>query len=329
MFRLKGAAVCIAAASMFAQATAVHAQTASFPTQTVKFVVPSPAGSTTDLLARTLAEQLSKKWGRGVVIENIGGGAMNIGARAVARSAPDGHTLLIAPPSPLSFSHVLYKEPGYDPARFVPITMLATIPNVLVVRNGLPVETMAELIAYAKANPGKVTYASGGVGTTAHLSAEQLSARAGIKMVHVPYRGSQPALTDVVNGHVDIFFDTLTTSVPLYRDKQVKLLGVADTTRSGAIPEVPTIAETGLPGYRSITWFGMVAPPGTPTDLAERINRDTVEVVKTPEMQTFFNRVSLSPGALSPADTRKFFAEEAELWTRVIKEAGLELQTAQ
>jgi tripartite-type tricarboxylate transporter receptor subunit TctC len=326
MFRYAGLAACAAVA--IAGFTIETKAQSAFPTQTVKFVVPSPAGSTTDLLARTLAEQLSKKWDRGTVIENIGGGAMNIGARAVARATPDGHTLLVAPPSPLSFSHVLYKEPGYDPSRFVPITMLATIPNVLVVRKGLPVETMAEFIAYAKANPGKVTYASGGVGTTAHLSAEQLATRAGIKMVHVPYRGSQPALTDVLNGHVDIFFDTLTTSVPLYRDKQVKLIGVADLTRSPSIPEVPTISESGLPGYRSITWFGLVAPPGTPQALAERINRDAVEVLNSKEMQTFLSRVSLSLGALSPEDTRKFFAAEAELWTRVIKEAGLELQNA-
>jgi tripartite-type tricarboxylate transporter receptor subunit TctC len=328
MKRLTGLAACVAAFLMAGHAPDVRAQDA-YPTQTVKFVVPSPAGSTTDLLARTLAEQLGKRWGRGTVIENIGGGAMNIAARVVARSAPDGHTLFVAPPSPLSFSHVLYKEPGYEPSAFVPITMLATIPNVLVVRRGMPVETIPELIAFAKANPGKVTYASGGVGTTAHLSAEQLSVRAGIKMVHVPYRGSQPALTDVLNGHVDIFFDTLTTSVPLYRDKQVKLIGVADLQRSSAIPEVPTIAESGLPGYRSITWFGLVAPPGTPAALAERINRDTLEVMKSPEMQAFLSRVSLSPGALSPADTRKFFAEEAALWTRVIKEAGLELQNVQ
>ena len=328
MFRFTSIAACAAATLIAVQAGAVRAQN-SYPTQTVKIVVPGPAGSTTDLLARTLAERLGKKWNRGTVIENISGGAMNIGARAVARAAPDGHTLLIAPPSPLSFSHVLYKEPGYDPAAFVPITMLATIPNVLVARKGLPVETMAEFIAYAKANPGKVTYASGGVGNTSHLSAEQLATRAGIKMLHVPYRGSQPALTDVVNGHVDIFFDTLTTSVPLYRDKQVKLLGVADLQRSSTVPEVPTISESGLSGYRSITWFGMVAPPGTPVALAERINRDTVEIMKTPEMQTFLSRVSLSPAALSPEDTRKFFRDESELWTRVIKEAGLELQNVQ
>ncbi len=328
MFRFTSIAACAVATLIAVHAGAVRAQN-SYPTQTVKIVVPGPAGSTTDLLARTLAERLGKKWNRGTVIENVSGGAMNIGARVVARAAPDGHTLLIAPPSPLSFSHVLYKEPGYDPAAFVPITMLATIPNVLVARKGLPVETLAEFIAYAKANPGKVTYASGGVGNTSHLSAEQLATRAGIKMLHVPYRGSQPALTDVVNGHVDIFFDTLTTSVPLYRDKQIKLLGVADLQRSSTVPEVPTISESGLSGYRSITWFGMVAPPGTPAALAERINRDTVEIMKTPEMQTFLSRVSLSPAALSPEETRKFFRDESELWTRVIKEAGLELQNVQ
>jgi tripartite-type tricarboxylate transporter receptor subunit TctC len=328
MFRLAGLAACAAAALIVAHPHKAQAQDA-YPTQTVRFVVPAPAGSTTDLLARTLADQLAKRWGRGTMVENISGGAMNIGARAVARATPDGHTLLVAPPLPLSYSHLLYRDVGYEPGQFVPITLLATIPNVLVVRRGLPVETMADFIAYAKANPGKVTYASGGLGTTAHLSAEQLAARAGLKMVHVPYRGSQPALTDVVNGHVDIFFDTLTTSVPLYRDKQVKIIAAADLTRAQAIPEVPTLHESGLPDYRSITWFGLVAPPGTPAALADRINRDAVEVLKSTEMQTFLNRVSLSPGALSPADTRKFFTAEAELWTRVIKEAGIELQTAQ
>src|SRR5712692_8635316 len=185
---------------------------------------------------------------------------MNIGAGNVARAAPDGYTLLIAPPSPLSFNHLIYRDPGYEPGKFVPITMLAKIANVLVVRKDLPAATLRELIDYAKANPGKLTYASQGVGSTAHLSAAQLEVQAGIKMVHVPYRGAQPALTDVVAGHVDMFFDTLATSVPLYRDDKVKLLGVADLQRAGAVPEVPTFSGAGLPGFKSITWFGL-APP--------------------------------------------------------------------
>ena len=296
---------------------------APFPTQTVRMVVPAPAGSTTDLLARVVSDQLARKWGMPVVIDNIGGGAMNIGARTVARAAPDGYTLLIAPPSPLSFSHLLYRDPGYDPTRFVPITMLAKIPNVLVVRKGLPVSNLKEFIAYARANPGKITYASGGVGTTAHLSAAQLEALAGIKMVHVPYRGSQPAMTDLIGGNVDIFFDTLAAATPLYREGTVKVLGIADSQRAEALPDVPTLSEAGLPGYQSITWFGLVAPPATPTALADKINRDALEVLQNENVRTFLRGASLIPGALAPAETKKFFADEAALWDRVIREAGI------
>ena len=192
-----------------------------FPSRTVKIVVPAAPGSTTDTLARIVADQLSQKWGKAAVVENVPGGAMNIGAGNVARAAPDGYTLLVAPPSPLSFNHLLFRELGYEPTKFVPITMLAKIPNVLVVRKDLPASTLKELIDYGRANPGKLSYASQGVGSTAHLSAAQLEAQAGIKMVHVPYRGAQPALTDVVAGHVDMFFDTLATSVPLYRGDKV------------------------------------------------------------------------------------------------------------
>jgi tripartite-type tricarboxylate transporter receptor subunit TctC len=294
-----------------------------YPSRTVKIVVPAAPGSTTDTLARLIADQLAQKWGKPTIVENIPGGAMNIGATAVARAAPDGYTMMVAPPAPLSFSHLLYKDLGFEPAKFVPVTMLAKIPNVLVVRKELPAATLQELIAHAKANPGKLSYASQGVGSTAHLSAAQLEVLAGIKMVHVPYRGAQPALTDVVAGHVDMFFDTLATSVPLYRDGKVKLLGVADLQRAGAAPDVPTFSEAGVPGFKSITWFGLVAPPGTPAALAERINRDTVEILKRPEVGDTLRKLSLEAGATSPADTTRFFADEAALWSKVIKEAGI------
>jgi tripartite-type tricarboxylate transporter receptor subunit TctC len=298
----------------------------SYPSRTVKIVVPAVAGSTTDTLARIVADQLSQKWGKPAIVENIPGGAMNIGALSVARATPDGYTLLIAPPSPLSFNHLLYRDPGYEPAKFVPITMLAKIPNVLVVRNELAATTLQELIDYGRANPGKLSYASQGVGSTAHLSAAQLEVRAGIKMVHVPYRGAQPALTDVVAGHVDMFFDTLATSVPLYRDGKLKLLGVADLKRAGIVPEIPTIAEAGLPGFKSITWFGLVAPPATPAALAEKINRDVAEILHGTEVGQMLHRISLEPGATTPGETRRFFAEETALWSRVIEEAGIEPQ---
>src|SRR5499427_4152673 len=297
-----------------------------YPSRTVKIVVPAVAGSTTDTLARIVADQLSQKWSKATIVENIPGGAMNIGALNVARAAPDGYTLLVAPPSPLSFNHLLYRETGYEPSKFVPITMLAKIPNVLVVRKDLPAATLQELIDYGKANPGKLTYASQGVGSTAHLSAAQLEVQTGIKMVHVPYRGAQPALTDVVAGHVDMFFDTLATSVPLYRDNKVKLMGVADLKRAGVVPEVPTLSEAGLPGFKSITWFGLVAPPATPAALAEKINRDVVEILNGKDAGDMLRKMSLETGATAPAETTRFFAEETALWSKVIKEAGIEPQ---
>jgi tripartite-type tricarboxylate transporter receptor subunit TctC len=294
-----------------------------YPSRTVKIVIPSAPGSTTDTLARLVADQLGQKWGKATIVENVAGGAMNIGAASVARAAPDGYTLFVAPPSPLSFSHLIYKDLGYDPAKFVPITLLAKIPNVLVVRKDFLAASLKELIAYAKANPGKLTYASQGVGSTAHLSGAQLEALAGLKMVHVPYRGAQPALTDVVAGHVDMFFDTLATSVPLYRNGTVKLLGVADLQRAAAVPEVPTFSEAGLPGFKSITWFGLVAPPATPLALAEKINRDAVDILRRPEVVEMLRKLSLEPGATSPGETTAFFAGEAALWSKVIKEAGI------
>ena len=297
-----------------------------FPARTVKLVVPAAAGSTTDALARILADQLRQKWASAVIVENIAGGSTNIGARFVARAEPDGHTLLVAPPSPLSFNHLLYKDLGYEPARFVAITMLAKIANVLVVRKELPAATLQEFIAYGRANPGKLNYASSGVGSTAHLSASQLEARTGIKMVHVVYRGAIPALTDVMAGHVDMFFDTLATSVPLYLDGKVKLLGVPDTQRASAAPDVPTFTEAGLPGFKSITWFGLAAPPGTPAALAERLNRDVVAILKSNEVGDMLRKISLDPGATSLEETVRFFAEEAALWSKVIKEAGIEPQ---
>jgi len=325
MFRHAGLLGPMIAASVALSSQLAFAQE-PYPSRTVKIVVPAVAGSTTDTLARMLTDQLSQKWGKPVIVENIPGGAMNIGAGSVARAVPDGYTLLVAPPSPLSFNHLLYRDPGYDPTKFVPISMLAKIPNVLVVRKDISAATLQDLIDYGKTNPGKLTYASQGVGSTAHLSAAQLEVRAGIKMVHVPYRGAQPALTDVVAGHVDMFFDTLATSVPLYRDGKLKLMGVADLQRARVVPEVPTFSEAGLPGFKSITWFGLVAPPATPVALAEKINHDVIDILGRVDVGDMLRKISLEAGATSPADTTKFFADETAQWSKVIKEAGIEPQ---
>jgi tripartite-type tricarboxylate transporter receptor subunit TctC len=298
----------------------------AYPARTVRLVVPSAPGSTTDTLARIVADWLARTWGKPVIVENIAGGAMNPGATAVARAAPDGHVLLVAPPAPLAFNDLLYRDLGYRPQDFVPITLLAKIPNILVVRKDLPAASLKELIALAKANPGKLTYASQGVGSTARLSASQLEALAGITMVHVPYRGAQPALTDLMAGQVDLFFDTPTTSVPLYRAKMLNILAVADLARTRALPEIPTFSEAGLPGFRSITWFGLAAPPGTLAAIADKINRDVVEGLRSREISDKLQALSLDIGATSRTDAAKFFAEEAALWGKVIREAHIEPQ---
>jgi tripartite-type tricarboxylate transporter receptor subunit TctC len=291
-----------------------------YPNRLVKFIVPSLAGSTTDFMARLIGDQLSQKWGKPVVVENIAGGATNIGADAVFRAAPDGYTLMVTPPAPVTYQHLLFPNLPYEPAKFVPITMLVKIPTALDVRNDFPAKTVAEFIAYAKANPGKITYASQGAGTTAHLTAIQFEMMVGVKMVHVPYRGLQPALNDVVAGHVDALFDLLSTSIPLYRAGKFRMLGVANSERSSAVPEVPTIGEAGVPGFRSTAWFAVVGPPALPAVLVDKINRDVREIMQRPDIDEKLKVLRLESVTGSPAHAAKFFAEETELWGEVIKE---------
>jgi tripartite-type tricarboxylate transporter receptor subunit TctC len=293
----------------------------NYPSQPVRIIIPFPAGSTTDTLTRIVADQLSRKWGKAAVVENVPG--MNVGAERIARADPDGTMLLASPPSPLTINKLLYHDLPYDPDKLVPITLLATGPNVLDLRKDLPINSVAELIAYAKANPGKLTYASQGVGSTAQLSSALLEQMAGIKMLHVPYRGALPALNDLIAGHVDMFFDTATTSVPLYRGGQIKMLAVGSAKRIPALPEVPTMEESGLPGFRSITWFALAAPPGTPAPLVAKINRDTVEVLKDPQVSERLHQLQLDPGATTPEQTAQFFADELKLWGNVIAAAHI------
>jgi tripartite-type tricarboxylate transporter receptor subunit TctC len=297
----------------------------AYPSHTVKVVVPAAAGSTTDTLARIIADQLARTWGKSVIVENISGG-MVLGAASVFRSPPDGYTLMVSPPAQVSFIHLLYRDPGFDPQRFVPVALLAKVANALVVKNDLPVNDVKGLLAYAKANPERLTYGSQGAGSTAHLSASQLEVLGDIRMVHVPYRGAVPALNDVIAGHIDMFFDTLTTSVPMYRAGKVKILAVGSAERSTVVPEVPTLEESGLPGFRSVTWFAMVAPPGTPAQLAERINADVVANLKRPDAAESLAKLTLEPMIGSPADATAFFADETRLWSKVIAAAHIKVE---
>jgi len=319
---IRTVSVLLLAAVAVLPARGARAADEPFPSHLVKIVLPTASGSTTDLLARLLAERLSHIWSQNVIVENIPGGAMNQGATHVARSAPDGYTLMVAPPSPLTINDLLYRDLSYDPHKFAAVAMLAKIPNALVVRNDLPAQSVQELIAFAKANPGKLTFGSQGVGSTAHLSGSQLEVLAGIKMVHVPYRGAVPALNDVVAGRIDMFFDTLTTSVPLWRGGKLRILAVASPERSPAVHELPTIAESGVPGFRSITWFALVAPPGTPAAIVDKVNRDTNTALH--DLADKLTAIRLEPMPGSPADAARFIADETALWGKVVRESHIE-----
>src|SRR5262249_5601014 len=297
-----------------------------YPSRLVRIVVPYPAGGGTDTLARLLADQLSRKWGQAAIVENVGGAAGNIGASEVARATPDGYTLLLASPGPIATNSFLYKDMGYDPARWVPIALLATGPYVLVLRTSFEGATVKDLIARAKANPGKVTSATPGIGSVRHLSTMKLEMLAGIKTVQVPYRGLGQAINDLIAGHVDMMFDTPTTSLPLHRDGKVKIVAVGTTERVRELPEVPTVAEAGLPGYRAVTWYAMVAPPQTPAALADKINRDVVEILARPDVAEKTPGIQMEPVTKSRGEAAQFFVEEAQLWGKVIRQADIPLQ---
>ena len=322
--RLLERATIIAAIALIVASHTGHALAQDYPSRVVKLIVPAAGGSTTDTIARLLADRLARTWSQSVIVENVAGGAMNIGADRVFKAAADGYTMMVSPPSPISINQLLYHDIDYDPTKFVAVALLAKIPNALVVRNDLPAQSVQELIAYAKANPGKLTYASQGAGSTAHLSASQLEVLAGIKMVHVPYRGALPALNDVIAGHIDMFFDTLTTSVPQWRAGKVRILAVAGAERSPDVPELPTVAESGVPGFRSITWFALVAPPGTPAAVVDKVNRDVNAAFA--ELTEKFRAVRLEPMPGSAADAARFIADETKLWGKVITEAHVTVQ---
>jgi tripartite-type tricarboxylate transporter receptor subunit TctC len=315
-----GASALLVALALGAQA---HAQGA-YPSRVVRIIVPFPPASGTDLLARLVADQLGRKWNASVIVENQPGASGNLGAAEVFRSAPDGHTMMICPPGPIATNRFLFKDLGYDPSRWVAISWLSTVPYVLIARKTFA-GGFGDLMTLAKSSPNKVTTAVPGPGGTAHLSVAYLESMAGIKLLYVPYRGLGPAMNDIVAGHVDTMFDTLTTSLPQHQSGRVKMLAVASPKRQQAVPDIPTVAEF-YPGYRSITWFGLVAPPGTPDALADRINRDVAAIIHRPEVNARLREMQMEPVGSTREEALRFFAEEAELWGRVIREAHITLQ---
>ncbi len=312
----------LALAAMLAALPQADAQ--DYPSRPVKIIVPFPAGGTADVMPRVIGEWLSRKWGQPVVVENRTGAAGNIGAEAVAKAEPDGYTLLSAPPPPLVINQNLYPKLGFDPSEFVPIVIMGRVPNALVVNPKLPLNSVAEVIAYAKANPGKLTSATQGNGTTSHLTSELFQMMAEVKFQHVPYRGSAPALTDLVAGSVDLMFDNLGVSLPLVKGGQLKLLGVATPKRMASLPDVPTIAET-LPGFESAAWFAIVAPPKTPQAVVDKINADVNEALRQSDIVQRLTQLSAEPIGGTPQATAAYMREEIERWHKVIKAANVKL----
>jgi tripartite-type tricarboxylate transporter receptor subunit TctC len=312
----------IVLAAMFAALSGVRAQ--DYPSRPVKIIVPFPAGGTADVMPRVFGEWLSKKWGQPVVIENRTGAAGNIGAEAVAKAEPDGYTLLSAPPPPLVINHNLYPKLNFDPTEFVPIVIMGRVPNALVVNPKFPPGNVAGVIAYAKSNPGKFTSATQGNGTTSHLTSELFQLMAGVKFQHVPYRGSAPALTDLVAGSVDLMFDNLGVSLALVKGGQLKLLAVATEKRMASLPDLPTIAET-LPGFESAAWFGIVAPPKTPQAIADKINADVNEALRQSDVIARLGQLSAEPMGGTSQATAAYMREEIERWHKVIKAANVKL----
>jgi tripartite-type tricarboxylate transporter receptor subunit TctC len=297
-----------------------------YPARTVKIIVPFPAGGTADAVPRLVADWLSRKWGQPVVIENRTGAAGNIGAEQAYHSAPDGYTLLSAPPPPLVINQSLYPKLGFDPGKFEPIIVMAQVPNALMVNpNNVKASTLHELIDYLQKNPDKVTAATQGNGTTSHLTSELFQLMAKVKLRNIPYRGSAPALQGLVAGDVDLMFDNLGVSLPLVEAGKLKLLAVASPGRLPSLPNVPTIAET-LPGFEAVAWYGVVAPPGTPKDIIDTVNRDVNEALRQPELQDHLKKLSAEVFGGSVDKTSRYLAEEVARWRAVIKAANIEIQ---
>lgn len=296
------------------------------PSKTLKLIVPFPAGGTADVLPRVLAEKVRSAYPAGLVVENKSGAGGNIGAELVARSDADGTTFLVSPPGPIAINQHLYKSLNYDATKWMPITVIATVPNVLAVRNGLPVNNLAEFLAYLKANPGKVTYASQGNGSTSHLTAAMFMELTGTQMVHVPYKGTAPALVDLVGGNVDVFFDNISSSAQFHTGGRVKILAVADQQRSQLLPQVPTFVESKLPGMVAVTFFSMVAPSGTPKDAITYAHKNFSAALQAPEVKQKFAEQGATPGGWTPEKTGEFIRAESAKWARVIKSANVTVE---
>jgi tripartite-type tricarboxylate transporter receptor subunit TctC len=291
--------------------------------QSVRFVVGFTPGGPSDILARALGAKLSETLGQPVVVENRPGAGGNLAAEVVAKSAPDGNTWLLGNNSILATNAALYSHLGYDPVKdFAPVALVAIQPNILVVHPSVPAQTVKELIAYARAHPGQLNYASTGAGVAAHLSAELFKAMAGVDMVHVPYKGAQPALTDVIGGQCQLMFATSASVIPYIKAGRLRALAVTTASRSPSLPDLPTVAEAGVPGFESITWHGVVVPSATPSATVERLNRAINGALRDKELSERLAGLGAEVAPGTPQDFAAYIAREIPKWTKVVKDSG-------
>jgi tripartite-type tricarboxylate transporter receptor subunit TctC len=317
--------------SLIATATALFAATPgqaqdAYPSRPIKIVVCLPAGGGVDTVTRIIADKLPKILGQPVVVENKGGQSGNLGAEFVYSSEPDGYTLLASQPAPITTSPLLFKKLNFDPTKFEPVAVMSAIANTLLVRPDFPANNVKEFIAYAKANPGKLNYASQGNGTTSHLTGAMFDAATGTKMNHVPYRGTAPAINDLLGGHVDLMFNELATSVELHKGGRAKLLAVTTEKRIDELPDVPTMQEAGVPNFISDTWNAISAPPKTPAAIVAKLNAAINQALQDPEVKAHYARMHLTAVGGTPANMAKIVKDDTERWGTVIKSANVTIE---
>ena len=294
-----------------------------YPSRPIRFVVAFPPGGGTDIIARSIAQKLSERLAQQVVVDNRPGAGGNIGTDIVAKSAPDGYTLLMGSAGPLAINASLFKTMPFDPIRdLAPVTLAASTPNVLVVHPSLKATTLKELIALARARPGEINFASSGYGTPAHLAGELFNSMAGVKLVHVPYKGASPALADLLGGQVQIMFSTMPPALPHVRDGKLRALAVTSAKRSPAAPELPTVDEAGLPGFEANTWHGVVLPAGAPPSIITRLNREIVAILHLPEVMERLSSQGAEALGSTPEEFAAYIRSETAKWAKVVRESG-------
>ncbi|WP_343498962.1 tripartite tricarboxylate transporter substrate binding protein [Achromobacter denitrificans] len=318
LLRALGALALVSAAAASPAAVAADA----FPNKPIRFVVPAAAGGPTEIVTRLLAERMTQSMGVSVIVEAKPGAGGNIGADAVAKAAPDGYTILMGTIGTNAINQTLYKSMPFQPLKdFVAVTQVVSYPLVVVVNPKLPIYSVADLIAYAKANPGKLNRASGGSGTSMHMSGELFNEMAGVQMQHIPYKGSLPALTDVIGGQADLAFDSLVIAQPLIKAGKLRAIAVTGPQRSPAAPDIPTVAET-VPGYAMTSWIGVFAPAGTPRPVVERLQQEISRALADPRVREQLVSQAADPVASTPDEFARFTADETEKWAPVVKASG-------